>query len=143
MIRRRLQLADVPPARLRFWPWVDSSVALWLVVPPTARAFIAAFYHVNGWLGGASEPPPFAPIHWFFACLSGALVGLWVLTRLVWPSSRLALADSLGRLWVSGLLVGFVAFADAPRALLLFVITEMAGAIAQWRMVKPRWVAAG
>jgi hypothetical protein len=140
MIGRRLELAEVSAARLRFWPWVDSSVALWLALPPTAAGFISVFYRVNGWFGGTAQPPAFAPIHWFFVCLSGALVGLWVLTRLAWPTPRMAFADVLGRIWVSGLLIGFVVFADAPRALLLFVVTEMAGAIAQWRALRPRWV---
>lgn len=136
----RLRLREIEPARVRFWAWLDSSVALWLGLPPLARGFVHALYAVNGWLGGAAQPPPFAPIQWFFACLCGALVGLWCAARLAWPNARLAFADVLGRVWIAGLLIWFVAAEGAPRVLLVFVLTELAGAVAQWRALAPRRV---
>jgi hypothetical protein len=128
-----MRLDHIPPATVRFWAWVDSSVTWVLALPPAAQGFIALLYRINGWLGGAAAPPPFAPIQLFFVCLSGVLISLWVAVRLIWPLGALAYADAWGRIAVSALIFYFLACTDAPGVLAFFIFTEMAGAIAQLR----------
>lgn len=125
----------IPDRHVRLWAWIDGGVAVCLGLPVTAHAFVALLYRSNGWLGSgldaASVPPTFAPIHWLLACLCGAMVGVWALARLLWPSPQLAFLDTLGRVWVAALIVFFVAVAGAPPVLLVFVVSEVAGAVAQ------------
>ena|GEM_PF-1317569 len=120
---------------VRFWALVDSAVSYTLALPPLAEHFVSMLYYVNGKLGGESSAPTFAPLQLFFVCLSGSLVSLWCLARYLKPIGLFALLDGWGRVWVSLLIVYFVAFADAPRVLLVFIATEMAGAVSQLHKV--------
>lgn len=126
-----MTLDHIDPKLVRFWALVDSSIAPALSLPPLAQLFVDFIYWANGWLGGASTAPMFEPIHWFFVCLSGALVSVWVIVRLLRPLGVFALVDGWARVWVSALIVYYVAIENAPGVLLVFVITEMAGAVAQ------------
>lgn len=133
-----MNLDHVRPKTVRFWAWVDSSVTWTLALPPMAEVFIRTLYRINGWLGGEAVAPLFLPVQLFFVSLSGVLISLWVLARLLHPAPVLALLDGWGRVGVSALLLYFVLGAGAPPVLLLFVITEMAGAIGQLRDVYRR-----
>jgi hypothetical protein len=130
-----MQFDHVPARTVRFWAWVDSSVSWPLAIPPLASRFLRILYHVNAWLGGAAAPPEFAPIHLFFVCLSGVLIGLWVIVRLVHPVGVLALADASGRMAVAALIGDFLIYAAAPPVLALFILTEVAGAAVQFAAV--------
>jgi hypothetical protein len=133
-----MNLDDVSPKTVRLWAWVDSSVTWTLAIPPMAKVFISTLYRINGWIGGESVAPAFLPVQLFFVSLSGVLISLWVLARLLHPAPVFALLDGWGRVAVSALLIFFVLVAGAPRVLLLFVVTEMAGAIGQLRVVYRR-----
>ena len=117
---------------------VDAAVSYTLALPPLAEHFIAVLYFLNGKMGGDSTVPVFSPLQLFFVCLSGSLVSLWCLARWLKPIGLFALLDGWGRVWISGLIIYFVAVAGAPRVLLLFVATEMIGAIAQLHEVYRR-----
>jgi hypothetical protein len=106
-----------------------------LAWPPLARWFIGVLFTVNGFLGGVAEPPPFTALQWFFVTLAGALGVLWAIVRLLRPLRFLALADVIARAWVAGLIVYWVAH-GAPRVLLLFVVSELAGSLAQLRAIR-------
>lgn len=127
----RLNLDRVRRRKVRFWALVDSSVSYTLALPPLAQHFINLLYYVNGKLGGEATAPEFTPMQLFFVCLSGSLVALWCVARYLKPIGLFALIDGWGRVWVSLLIVWFVTVEGAPRVLLLFIVTEMAGAIAQ------------
>ena len=116
---------------MRFWAIVDSSLSYTLALPPLAQHFISLLYSINGKLGGSPTAPAFTPLQLFFVCLSGTLIGLWCIARYLKPIGLFALIDGWGRVWISLLIVWFVAVEGAPRVLLLFVVTEMLGAIAQ------------
>lgn len=122
---------QVRPQTVRFWAWVDSGIVLALGIPPLAERFIALLYRINGALGGTSSAPAFHPIQMFFVALSGALVAVWVVARLLHPTGLMAVVDGVGRLWVSGLILYFVLAKNAPGIILAFVLTEAAGALAQ------------
>jgi hypothetical protein len=127
----RLNLDRVRRRKVRFWALVDSSVSYPLALPPLSEHFISLLYTVNGKLGGEAVAPTFTPMQLFFVCLSGSLVGIWCIARYIKPIGLFALIDGWGRVWISLLITWFVAIEGAPRVLLLFIITEMVGAIAQ------------
>lgn len=126
-----IKLDRVRRRKVRFWAIVDSSLSYTLALPPLAQHFISLLYSINGKLGGSPTAPAFTPLQMFFVCLSGSLIGLWCIVRYLKPIGLFALIDGWGRVWISLLIVWFVAVEGAPRVLLLFVITEMLGAVAQ------------
>ncbi|MEO7116004.1 MAG: hypothetical protein ABIZ18_09085 [Caldimonas sp.] len=126
-----INLDRVRRRKVRFWAIVDSSLSYTLALPPLAQHFISLLYSINGKLGGSPTAPAFTPLQMFFVCLSGSLIGLWCIARYLKPIGLFALIDGWGRVWVSLLIIWFVAVEGAPRVVLLFVITEMLGAIAQ------------
>lgn len=130
-----MNLDHVSAKTVRFWAWVDSSVTWTLAVPPMAEVFLRTLYRINGGLGGEATAPVFLPVQLFFVSLSGVLISLWVLARLLHPAPIFALLDGWGRVAVSAVILWFVFGAGAPKVLLLFVVTEMAGAIGQLRAV--------
>ncbi len=134
----RANLDRVRRRKVRFWAIVDSSVSYPLALPPLAEHFVSLLYSVNGKLGGSAVAPAFTPLQMFFVCLSGSLVAIWCVARYLKPIGLFALIDGWGRVWVSLLIVWFVAIEGAPRVLLLFVVTEMIGAVAQLHEVYGR-----
>lgn len=101
-----MRFDQVSPGTVRFWAWLDSSVSWTLALPFVAPGFLRLLYRINGWMGGVDTPPPFGSIQLFFVCLSGVLIALWVLVRLLHPVGVLAFADALGRIAVA-LLIGW------------------------------------
>lgn len=122
----------VAPATVRFWAMIDSGV-LALATPWTATLFLGALYWFNGLLGYESTAPAFGTMQMFFVNLSGVMVGVWVVARLLHPVGILALVDGVGRLLVALLLIAYLLAADAPPVLWFFVFTEAVGAIPQLR----------
>ncbi len=133
-----LNLDRVRRRKVRFWALVDSSVSYTLALPPLAQHFISLLYYVNGKLGGDAAAPDFTPLQMFFVSLSGSLITLWCVARYLKPIGLFALIDGWGRVWISLLIVWFVVVEGAPRVLLLFIVTEMIGAIAQLHEVYRR-----
>jgi len=97
-----------------------------MALPPSAALLLEVVYRLSG-----LAPPPPDPTRAFFVCLAGALGVIWALARLREPRRGLVLSDAVGRVWVAGLIAWFVFAAGAPRALLLFVASELPGAIHQ------------
>ena len=126
-----MNLDTVRRRKVRLWAMIDSSVSYPLALPPLAQHFIDILYVVNGKLGGVAVAPPFSAMQLFFVSLAGSLVAMWCVARYLKPIGVFALVDGWGRVWVSALIVWFVAVEGAPRVLLLFIATEMAGAVAQ------------
>ena len=136
-------LERVPRKTVRFWALLDTAVSYPLALPPLAQHFLSGLYYLNGKLGGDPSAPAFSPMQLFFVSLSGSLVALWCIARYLKPIGLFALLDGWGRVWISLLIVYYVAVEGAPRVLLVFIVTEMAGAIAQLRAVyRPRRIPA-
>ncbi len=110
----------------RGWAGLDLVVTGAMALPPVAGPLVGLIHQLSG-----VAAPPADPLRDFFVCLAGALGVLWALARLYEPRRELVLADTVGRLWVAGLIGWFVFAAGAPGALLLFVATEVAGAAHQ------------
>jgi hypothetical protein len=133
-----MNLDSVRRRKVRLWAMIDSSVSYPLALPPLAAHFVDLLYMVNGKLGGDAVAPQFSPMQLFFVSLSGSLIALWCIARYLKPIGLFALIDGWGRVWVSALIVWFVVVEGAPRVLLLFIATEMAGAVAQLHEVYVR-----
>jgi hypothetical protein len=123
----------IPASTVRFWAWLDSAVTWSLALPPLSPHFIGFLYTLNGWIGGTSVVPHFEPIHGVFVSLTGSLVSVWVLARLLHPVGLLAVIDGWARLWVGASLLWWMLGYGAPPILGLFVLTEWLGALAQLR----------
>lgn len=126
------RLDQLDTRSVRFWALFDTGVMA-LATPPTARLFLSGLYWLNGLLGGSSTPPVLDPLAMFFVNLSGVLVLVWVAARLIRPLRVFALIDAIGRCVVSLLIAWYVLVEQVTPVLWLFVGTEMAGAIAQFR----------
>jgi hypothetical protein len=129
---------------IRGWAALDLVLCALFAVPPLAVLLLGLLYALNGRLGGVSTAPPFEPVHWFFVCLMGALGVVWAVARLVEPVRRLGLIDVVARLWVAALIAYFVFARGAPTVLVLFLATELGGALHQlWLLRRParnaRW----
>jgi hypothetical protein len=129
---------------IRGWAALDLAVSAMFALPPLAALLLRLLYSLNGRLGGASVAPPFEAVHWLFVCLMGGLGVVWAVARLVEPVRTLGLIDAVARLWVGALIAYFVFARGAPTVLLLFVATEIGGALHQsWVLRRPardaRW----
>ncbi len=129
---------------IRGWALLDLVVTALFALPPLAVAFVKLLYALNGLAGGSTASPPFDALHWFFACLAGALGVAWAIARLMEPVRALGLIDAFARLWVAALIAWFVFSRGAPVVLLAFLVTELGGAFHQaWALRRPardaRW----
>ncbi len=118
---------------MRGWAGLDLVVTGMLALPVVSGAFIAALYALEGWLFEPEAVPAFAPVQLFFVQLAGVLGVLWALARIFEPTRFLAICDTVGRCvvatWIGLALAGEP---GAPRLLLLFVATELIGAVHQF-----------
>lgn len=127
----------IDPETVRFWALFDSGVMA-LALPFTARLFIDALYRLNGLIGGSAIAPTLDPLAMFFVNLSGMLVLVWIAARLLRPLGIFALVDAAGRCAVSVLIAYYILVENVIPVLWLFVGTEMAGAVAQFRALARR-----
>lgn len=127
----------VPAKTVRFWALFDTGV-MSLALPFTSPFFIRFLYWLNGLIGGSSTAPVFDPLAMFFVNLAGMLVLVWVAARLIRPLGVFALIDAVGRCVVSLLIAYYILFEHVIPVLWLFVLTEMLGAVAQFRAVRRR-----
>lgn len=130
-------IEHVPPRTVRFWALFDTGV-LALALPFTAPLFLRGLYWLNGMLGRTAAVPALDPLAMFFVNLSGLMVLVWIVARLLHPSGTMALIDTIGRCAVSLLIAYYIVAEDLIPILWLFIGTEMAGAIAQLRAMLPR-----
>lgn len=122
----------VPPKTVRFWALFDTGV-MSLALPFTSPLFIRFLYWLNELIGGTTTAPAFDPLAMFFVNLAGMLVLVWVAARLIRPLGVFALIDAVGRCVVSLLIAYYILFENVIPVLWLFVLTEMLGAVAQFR----------
>jgi len=116
---------------IRFWAAGDLIVTGLLVFPPVATWFLQILLDINAWFGGQSGPQALSSFGLLFVCITGTLGVVWAIARLVRPTWWLGMIDAVARLWVGGLIVYFVFAHDVPGILLLFVLSEWAGALHQ------------
>lgn len=123
---------------VRAFAALDLVATLPLAIPGVAYGYVGLLYRMDARLGGAAAQPALDGLLVFLLHLAGALGVLWALVRLALPSRILGLADAAGRTWVAMMIAHSVAGYGAPRVLLLFVATELAGAVAQAWVLRQR-----
>ena len=111
----------------RAWAGFDLLVTGIMALPPTGRWLVDLD---SSACRRGSATAPIRP-RLFFVCLAGALGVIWALVRLRAPTRDLMLVDVVGRTWVAALIFWFVAVQDLPRSTLLFVASELGGALHQ------------
>ncbi|ASK35457.1 hypothetical protein [Alloalcanivorax mobilis] len=116
---------------VRFWAGLDLLLTLPLVLPPTARLLLDTLVWLNHGLGLPGVMGPRPALAMLFACLAGALAVTWALARWTQPLAALGRLDAWARIWVGALILGAV-LDGLPAVLVLFVITEWAGALHQF-----------
>lgn len=121
---RAFALFDLVVTGLLALPWVADRVL----------ALLLTWFGLDGSPGDCS----FDPLMMAFVNLAGILGVLWNGRRYVAPSAELVRWDMWGRVAVAVLLVFYVVFKDVPSVLLLFVVSELAGADAERRWLATR-----
>jgi hypothetical protein len=94
---------------------------------------LAGLLRANDALGFGGSDETLGPLGLLFLNLMGVLAVCWNGARAALGSVDLARIDVPARLVVSLLVTGYVVFDGVPPVLLVFVVTEVAGAIVQGR----------
>ena len=121
---RAFALFDLVVTGLLALPWVADRVL----------ALLLTWFGLDGSPGDCS----FDPLMMAFVNLAGILGVLWNGRRYVAPTPEHRRWDMWGRVAVAVLLVFYVVFKDVPSVLLLFVVSELAGADAERRWLATR-----
>lgn len=116
---RAFALLDLVVTGLLAVPWLSDRVL----------ALVLTSFGLDGSPGECS----FDPLMMTFVNLAGILGVLWNGRRYVAPTPDLVRWDMWGRVAVAALFVFYVLARDVPEILLLFVVTELAGAYAARR----------
>lgn len=114
---------------VRFWAGLDFLVTLPLAIPPGVAVLLDLLNGISqafGATGGLS----LSATGLLFACLTGALGVTWAVARWWRADAGLGRLDAVARLWVGAVIVVAV-LQGLPSVLLLFVVTEWAGAAHQ------------
>jgi hypothetical protein len=105
---------------------------------PVLGGYYAAWLFTNLGLSGApASVMPIPVLASVFIALAGVLAVLWNGCRARHPQLLpLTQFDVGGRCAVAALLVYFLLVAGAPMVLWLFVVTELLGAVIEWRALR-------
>lgn len=127
-----------PLATVRAFALLDLVVTGLLAVPWLADVVLAVLVTWGGLDGSPADVLPLAAETSVFLNLAGVLGVLWNGRRFLAPMPDLVRWDLWGRVAVSVLFVGSVVLRDAPTVLLVFVVTELGGALAARRYLTTR-----
>lgn len=114
----------------------DLAVTLPLALPVLGEYWLALLLSGFGLL---SDPASFTPLSvaaLVFCHLSGVLGALWNGARCWRPEPWLVRLDAAGRVAVALLLFYLLLLRNAPPALVLFVVTELAGTAIAYRALR-------
>lgn len=115
---------------------VDLALTLPFALPIVCGAVVTTLQHVNVALGLGAPAEPLNALGLLFLNLMGVLAVCWNGARAALGSAELARIDVPARLVVSAVILGYVVLAGVPPILLVFVVTEIAGAIVQGRALR-------
>ena len=124
-------------AAVRAFALFDLVVTGLLAVPWLGDAVLALMVTWFGLDGSPGDLLPLPVLTSVFLNLAGILGVLWNGRRFVAPTPELVRWDMWGRVAVATLFVVMLLARDAPSVLWLFVVSELAGAVAE-----RRWLAA-
>ncbi len=110
--------------------WFDLAVTLPFALPFVAEFLLAFIYRIDAQLGFFTPPGAFGPLQMMFVHIMGVLGVIWALARVREPSETLARIDGLGRVMVAALILHAINGGATP-VLAIFMVTELAGSVAQ------------
>jgi hypothetical protein len=113
---------------------IDLPIVTAMSLPPTAGWLVALIQGTDGLLGLGTPVLAFPPMAWLFLHVGGILGVMWAVLRLARPDDVLITwIDAGGRLASAALIVYCVAFTGATPVLLIFLTSEVGGAVVEFR----------
>lgn len=125
-------------ATLRRVAMLDVFLTLPFAIPLVAERVVLVLLDLDDRLGLATPAPRLDPLALLFMNLMGVLAVLWNWARVKARTTDLAAMDVPARCVVAALILFYVAVMRVTPVLLLFVATEIAGAVVQHRALRGR-----
>jgi hypothetical protein len=116
----------------------DVALTLPFAIPVVAERVVLWLLDVDHLLGFATPAPQLEPLALLFMNLMGVIAVVWNWARVRAKTTDLAVMDVPARCVVAALIVFYVAVMRVTPLLLLFVVTELGGAIVQHRALRGR-----
>jgi hypothetical protein len=116
----------------------DVALTLPFAIPVVAERVVLLLLDVDHVLGFATPAPQLDPLALLFMNLMGVLAVLWNWARVRAKTIDLATMDVPARCVVAALILYYVAAMRVTPMLLLFVVTEIGGAVVQRRALRGR-----
>ena len=113
----------------------DLFLTLPFALPLVAPAVVQAIVWLDRAIGLATPMDPLGNLGTFFLNLMGVLAVCWNGARAVPGSVELGRIDVTARAVVAALIVGYVVLGGVSPLLLVFVVTELGGALVQGRVL--------
>jgi hypothetical protein len=125
-------------ATLRRVAMFDVVLTLPFAIPLVAERVVLLLLDLDHFLGIATPTPRLDPLALLFMNLMGVLAVVWNWARVRTRTTDLASLDVPARCVVAALILFYVAVMRVTPLLLLFVATEIAGAVVQHRALRGR-----
>jgi hypothetical protein len=116
----------------------DVALTLPFAIPIVAERVVMLLLDVDQLLGIGTETPRLDPLALLFMNLMGVLAVVWNWARVRARGTDLAELDVPARCVVAALIAFYVAVMRVSPVLLLFVVTEIGGAVVQRRALRGR-----
>lgn len=125
-------------ATLRRVAAFDLALTLPFALPVVVDQMLRALLTLDARLGLGTPVRPFDTLTLLFANLMGVLAVVWNWARFRSRGTDLAELDVRARCVVAAVILGYVVFTRTSPLLLVFVATEIAGAVIQRRALRGR-----
>ena len=117
------------------WPQLFSSVdllfTLFLAIPGLSHLMVELFFWLHDSLGLPGHFPAIATGHMMLINILGVMAVLWAVVIVARSTPFVVLVDSLGRLYIALLILGYLISAGISAIFWAFVVLQLAIAISQ------------
>lgn len=117
---------------------LDVALTLPFAIPLVAERVVLVLLDVDHLLGFATPTPRLDPLALLFMNLMGVIAVVWNWARFRTKTTELASLDVPARCVVSAVILFYVSVMRVTPILLLFVATEIGGAVVQHRALRGR-----
>ena len=109
----------------------DLIVNLPFALPVLVSVHLATLEKFQAWLGFSGEFPVFDPFQLLFLNAFGSIAVIWAALRIAKPEPLFGLTDGAMRAVLSSLMLYYLVVWDIPQIVVLFLVPEIAFAVAQ------------
>lgn len=109
----------------------DLLVTFPFALPGLVAIQLATLETIQSGLGLTGKFPVFDPFQLFFLNLFGSIVTIWAVLRILKPEPLFGLADGVGRVVFSSLMLYYLVVWEIPQVVWLFVVPEILFGVAQ------------